>query len=93
MKLLSLHLIVSGRVQGVGFRYFTCKLAQSLGITGYTKNLLDGDVEIHAEGDEQNIAIFFQQVKSGPSVSRVIDTKTEWNKIIEKKYTDFSITY
>ncbi len=93
MKLLSLHLIVSGRVQGVGFRFFTQEKARILGITGYVKNLANGDVEIYAEGEELNIAKFFQQAKKGPSFSRVIDTQTEWNKITEKKYNNFSITY
>ncbi len=93
MKLLSLHLIVSGRVQGVGFRFFTQEKARLSGITGYVKNLANNDVEIYAEGEEQNIANFFQQTKKGPSFSRVIDAQAEWNKITEKKYNNFSITY
>ena len=93
MKLLALHLTVSGRVQGVGFRFFTQGIARTFGITGWVKNLVDGNVEIYAEGEEQDIAKFFQQAKKGPSLGTVIDTEAEWNKIAEKKYNDFSITY
>ena len=84
---------MSGRVQGVGFRFFTEEKARLLGITGYVKNLVNGDVEIYAEGEEQKTAKFFQEVKNGPTFSRVIDAKADWNRIAEKKYSSFSITY
>ncbi len=93
MNLLSLHCIVTGRVQGVGFRYFTHEKARSCGITGYVKNLSNGDVEVYAEGEQQDIAGFFTQIKKGPALGRVIDAGAEWNKITEKKYKNFSITY
>ena len=44
------HIVVSGRVQGIGFRYNVQKWAQSLGLKGWVRNLVDGSVEILAEG-------------------------------------------
>jgi len=93
MKLLSLHVIISGRVQGVGFRFFTRDKAIPLGITGYVKNLPDGTVEVYAEGEEKDIAQFFQEIKKGPSFGFVTEARPEWNDISEKKYSSFSIVY
>ncbi len=47
------HFCFSGRVQGVGFRFQACRLAQSLGLTGYVLNLSDGRVELEAQGEEE----------------------------------------
>ncbi len=93
MSLLSLHLTVSGRVQGVGFRYFTHDTARRLEINGYVKNLPNHGVEIYAEGSRKHIMKFLEQVKKGPSLSRVINTHAEWENITEKKYENFSINY
>lgn len=46
------HFYFSGRVQGVGFRFQACRLAQGLGLTGYVINLNDGRVEMEAQGEE-----------------------------------------
>ena len=49
------HIFVSGRVQGVAFRYYTQKMAQKLVITGWVRNCADGKVEIIAEGDKEKV--------------------------------------
>ena len=49
------HFYFSGRVQGVGFRFQACRLARSLGLTGYVQNLWDGRVELEAQGEESQV--------------------------------------
>ncbi|MCI0473185.1 MAG: acylphosphatase [Ignavibacteria bacterium] len=67
----SLLLTVKGVVQGVGFRYFCYKQAVIFGITGYAKNLHNGDVEILAQGSESALNAFIREVKTGPRYSSV----------------------
>lgn len=62
---------ITGRVQGVGFRYFVYRQASKLGLTGYTKNLYDGSVETVAEGHQSALDNLHQYIKKGPSMSRV----------------------
>jgi len=67
----SLHILVTGRVQGVGFRYFTQQTAESLGLTGWVRNLPGGEVEITAQGDEKEVKRFISRIKLGPPASLV----------------------
>ena len=62
---------MSGRVQGVGFRYFVQDAAQREGVRGWVRNLGDGRVEALAQGDADAIARFEAHVRQGPSMSRV----------------------
>ena len=59
-------MIVSGIVQGVGFRYFIYRKAVELGLRGYVKNLFDGNVEIVVEGEKDKIQILIEHAKIGP---------------------------
>ncbi len=68
-----LKIIVSGRVQGVGFRYFTVRKAQDYHILGSVKNMSDGSVEIIAYGDDENLPKFLSDIQKGPSFSFVTD--------------------
>lgn len=65
------HIIVYGRVQGVGFRYFVQAAAERLGLTGSVCNCPDSTVEISVAGNPRRIEEFIQQVKQGPSLARV----------------------
>ncbi|MBI2133990.1 acylphosphatase [Candidatus Woesearchaeota archaeon] len=65
------HIILSGKVQGVTFREHARKNAEKLGITGFVKNLQDGTVEIIAEGDDDKINIFIRECKRGPLMAFV----------------------
>jgi acylphosphatase len=62
---------VSGRVQGVGFRYFVEEVANREGVTGYVRNLPDGRVEALVEGDSEAVTRVERAIRSGPSGSRV----------------------
>ena len=63
--------VVSGRVQGVGFRYFTQDTARREGLTGVVRNLPDGRVEAVAEGDHESLDRFEAALRRGPSRARV----------------------
>ncbi len=89
----SLHFVISGRVQGVGFRYYTYAAAQKLNITGYVKNLYNGNVEIFAEGNTSTLYKFLDNIKQGPSLSNVLDIDITWNDIKNIRYKQFTITY
>jgi acylphosphatase len=65
------HYLISGRVQGVGFRRFTERLAQELGLNGWVRNLDDGRVEALARGPGEAIKKFEAQIKIGPAHGHV----------------------
>lgn len=66
-------IIVDGRVQGVGFRFFTQLAAHKFDLTGWCKNLMDGKVEIEVQGLEEKIHSFISEIKQGNNFSRVDD--------------------
>jgi acylphosphatase len=65
------HIVVHGRVQGVGFRYFVQHVGTRLGVVGDVRNCSDSTVEIVVQGSEKKIAEFIKQVEKGPALSRV----------------------
>jgi acylphosphatase len=69
--------VVSGRVQGVGFRYFVQRTASSLGLKGWTRNLADGNVEVYAAGPEKQLADLAAALYRGPeaAVVRSVDER------------------
>lgn len=90
LKLSCIKVTVSGIVQGVGFRYFIARAAKGLGLTGYARNLFNGDVEIIAEGRHEFLEELVKKAKEGPQGSRVKDCKIEWLDF-NKKYNKFEI--
>jgi acylphosphatase len=65
------HFIVKGRVQGVGYRMFVLSAAQSLGLTGYVRNLDDGNVEVLAAGPKTKVDDLLGHLYHGPRFSEV----------------------
>jgi acylphosphatase len=63
--------LVSGRVQGVGFRYFTQTTGIELGLTGWARNLADGRVEAEAQGSAEVVREFAKKISKGPVLARV----------------------
>jgi acylphosphatase len=77
-EILKVNLTISGKVQGVGFRYFVLRQAQKLGINGWVSNKSNGDVEALAQGEKADLEQFIAKVKEGPSFSRVDNVNLEW---------------
>ena len=71
------RLVVAGRVQGVGFRWFTYDAAAREGVHGWVRNLADGSVEVVAEGDVEAIDRLEAAVRRGPASSRVEQVDAE----------------
>jgi acylphosphatase len=63
--------LISGVVQGVGYRFFTRRAARNLGLAGYVRNLADGSVEAVARGNDEKLAALESVLRRGPSASRV----------------------
>ncbi len=60
------RLVISGRVQGVGFRYFTQEAAAREGVTGWVRNLPDGRVEAYVEGESEAVTRLERAIRQGP---------------------------
>jgi len=71
MKPIRVHLYIEGYVQGVFFRDTMRRLAQSLGLTGWTKNLSDGRVEAVVEGEEEKVEQLVSWCHRGPPLAHV----------------------
>jgi len=71
------HLLVSGRVQGVGYRYFTRDSARALGLSGWVRNVRGGGVEVEVEGCRGVIDRFIEELRQGPPLSRVLDVEAQ----------------
>jgi acylphosphatase len=63
--------VVKGRVQGVGFRYFTRDRARAYGLSGWVRNLPDGSVEFEAQGEAETVDAFILEIKEGPALSNI----------------------
>jgi acylphosphatase len=63
--------LVQGRVQGVGYRYFAQRQAQTLGVAGFARNLSDGRVEVVAEGPDEILTEFERRLGEGPGFASV----------------------
>jgi acylphosphatase len=72
------HLLVSGIVQGVGYRAFAAGVAVRLGLLGGVRNLEGGRVELEVEGAKLLIEALVQELKIGPPAAKVTKVETEW---------------
>jgi acylphosphatase len=72
------HLLVSGRVQGVAFRAFTVDEARRLGVSGWVRNLPDGRVEVEAEGEREALLGLVRSCEQGPPAARVAGVDARW---------------
>ena len=84
--------VVCGRVQGVNYRYFVQRRAEAIGLTGYTKNLRDGGVEVVAEGERQGLEQLIVRLRVGPHDARVDKVDVKWAEY-SGKYGGFEIRF
>lgn len=85
------RIIITGRVQGVGFRLNAAREANSRGINGYVKNLADGSVYIEAEGTEEQLNQYVEWCRKGPGMSKVQSVRIE--SLPPLNYSDFNIEH
>jgi acylphosphatase len=89
-SLKGIVIIVSGVVQGVGFRWFVHRTATRYALKGFVRNLPDGSVETYAEGDDTTLKQFLEEVRIGPSYAHVTAVKVDWIEY-KGKYKEFRI--
>ncbi len=77
--------IVDGRVQGVGFRFFCVRHAQLRGVTGSVRNLDNGMVEIFVQGNEENINLFLMDIQKGDKFIRVDDMSVKKLNVVDNE--------
>lgn len=83
---------VSGRVQGVGYRAFTVRVATERDLVGGVRNCEDGRVELEVEGSKDRIVSLIETLKIGPPASRVTDVRVEW-VAATGRLSDFRVWY
>jgi len=86
------RVIVEGKVQGVFFRQSTKEIANSLGLSGFVRNLLNGNVEVEAEGDDLDVEKLIEWLKKGPPLAKVTKLNLENLPLINEK-SGFKILY
>jgi acylphosphatase len=86
------HVIISGRVQGVFFRYETRNEALHRNLKGWVKNRPDGKVEAVFEGEEEDVREMIEWCRKGPPMARVTDVRVEWEEY-RGEYDVFYISY
>ncbi|MCD6249340.1 MAG: acylphosphatase [candidate division Zixibacteria bacterium] len=91
MNLKRVELLISGMVQGVGFRYYTYQKAQQLRVTGWVKNLPDGRVQVLAEGEREVLEEFISELKAGPNFSVIQDVNISWSESTGR-FSSFEVT-
>lgn len=89
---LNVHVIISGRVQGVWFRANTKQKAEQLGLTGWIRNTSDGRVEAVFEGEEKIVKEMIQWCRKGPSLAKVENVEVK-NQNLTDNYDNFSVRY
>ncbi len=88
------HLLISGFVQGVGYREFVRSKARKLGLTGWVRNLSDNRVEVIAQSNEKTLKRFIKICERGPFLAQIKNIAVEWQDsheqfdTFEKRSTD-----
>jgi acylphosphatase len=86
------RILVSGVVQGVGYRYFAERAANSLGLKGFCRNLPNGTVEVVVEGDRGLIIDYVRELGRGPAAASVSATDISWERYVGE-FNNFGIRF
>lgn len=86
------EILVNGLVQGVGFRYFVIRHAESLSLKGYTQNLFSGEVFTVVEGEKEIIVDLYNKIKIGPISADVKNASIKWSDA-KNEFKRFEIRY
>jgi acylphosphatase len=76
------HVWISGRVHGVGFRYYVERMAENLGVSGWVRNNPDGSVEAVLEGEEKAVGKMIELCRKGPATAHVTSVEA-----VKEKHT------
>lgn len=86
------HAIVHGRVQGVGFRWFTVYAAERNGVSGWVRNCRDRTVEVEASGPREALEAFLEDLHQGPASAHVTEVSVDWLPTVPE-HGDFHVTH
>ncbi|MGA7723085.1 MAG: acylphosphatase [Ignavibacteriaceae bacterium] len=86
------EILAVGRVQGVGFRYFVLRKAQSLGLRGYVENLYSGEVLTVVEGEKLIIEELFKEIQIGHSYAHVSKCNIVWHEY-QAQFKNFEVRF
>lgn len=84
------HIVISGSVHGVGYRFFVKSWAKTFGVAGWVKNSLEGEVEAVFQGDEKGINDLIGKCRKGPFLAEVKDVSVVWEED-GNEFGDFQI--
>ncbi len=87
-----LHVLFSGQVQGVGFRFKVCHIAERFFVTGFVRNLGNGDVELIAEGTESALSDFIYDIRNSPLKRYIVQDRVTW-KTATGEFDRFEVSF
>ena len=87
-----LHTLFSGRVQGVGFRFMVCRIAERYSVTGFVRNLNNGDVELVAEGKEPELSGFIYDIRNSQLKRYIVQDRVTW-KTASGEFNRFGVSF
>ena len=89
---MNAHILISGSVQGIGFRYFVKSNARRFGLKGWVKNTDDGKVEALVQGEKEAIEKLIRLCEKGPFLAEVKSVQVEWEEETEQ-FEDFKVIH
>ena len=89
----TIRVLITGRVQGVGFRYFAQERARFRGLVGYACNLANGTVEVKATGPRESLEALVGDLRQGPRSSSVRECAVEWVADDTEAFSAFAVRY